>query len=60
MKRFLIERMITNASGTQVFYCDAESEDEAIQKLRSGEGDIHSHECEVISLGEPILSVQRT
>lgn len=56
MKRFLIERDITDAGGTQTFYVDAETEDEAMEKHRNGEGEIYASECEVTNLGEPVFA----
>lgn len=56
--RYLIERSVKSASGSQIFYVDATSEEEAIAKLKKGEGGIYANECEVISLGEPYICGQ--
>jgi hypothetical protein len=53
MKRFLIERPVTAAEGTQIFWVDAESEEDALEKHEAGEGGIYADVCEVQSLGEP-------
>lgn len=55
LKRFLISHDVVNASGTQVFWVDAESEDEAMAKHQAGESDMYSSEVEVTKLGEPSL-----
>ena len=49
MKRFLFSYDIESASGTQCFYVDAETLEEAKVKIEDG-GDIYSDECEVTGL----------
>ncbi|WP_298151164.1 hypothetical protein [Flavobacterium sp.] len=56
MQRYLIERTIDSASGTQVFYIDSTSEAEALRLLSAGAGNIYTNQCEVTSLGEPRIS----
>lgn len=56
IQRFLVERPVDSASGSQIFYVDATSESEAIRKHKLGEGDIYANECEVTSLGEPCVT----
>ncbi len=54
-KRFLIERPITSASGTQTFWVDADTEEEALARHEAGEGDIYTSNCEVMGLGKPAI-----
>lgn len=56
--RYLIERSVESASGSQIFYVDATSDEEAIAKHKKGEGGIYANECEVTSLGVPSISGQ--
>lgn len=56
MKRFLIETSVENASGTQTWFVDAETEDEALEKHKSGSSNQYSSDVEVTSLGEPEIS----
>jgi len=56
LKRFLIERTVTSAAGTQIFFVDANSEEEALAKHKNGDGGMYSSEVEVQSLGEPCIS----
>lgn len=53
MKRFLIERAITSAEGTQTFWVDATDEGDALARHEAGEGGIYTDNCEVQGLGEP-------
>lgn len=55
-RRFLIERQVTSAEGTQTFWVDAENEDDALAEHRAGKGGIYSDECEVQGLGEPEIA----
>ena len=55
LQRYLIERPVVSASGSQIFYVDATSEEDALEKHKSGKGDIYENECEVTSLGEPFV-----
>jgi hypothetical protein len=56
MKRFLIERSIASAEGTQTFWVDADSEEDALARHDAGEGGMYASECEVQSLGEPVVA----
>lgn len=56
MKRFLIECPITSAEGTQTFWVDADSETDAIARHDAGEGGMYASDCEVQSLGEPVVA----
>lgn len=53
MKRFLYSFDVKAASGTQVFYVDAETQEEADELIQAG-GEIYSNEVEVTDLGEPV------
>jgi hypothetical protein len=53
MKRFLFQYGVKNASGSQTFYVDAESLDEARKLLDRDGGDLYSNEVEVTDLTEP-------
>ena len=55
MRRFLFDYSITSASGTQTFYVDAETLEEATEKLKTG-GEIYAYNCEVTDLGTPEYS----
>ena len=52
MKRFLYTYSVTAASGTQTFYVDAETQEEADELIQAG-GEIYSNDVEVTDLGEP-------
>lgn len=53
MKRFLFQRSVENAGGTQTFYVDAETQEEAESIARDEGGEFYSEEVEVTALGEP-------
>lgn len=53
MKRFLFERRITEVAGTQTYYVDAETPEEALQMMRADGGTLYFEEVEVMDLGEP-------
>lgn len=60
LKRFLIDCSVKAAEGTQTFYVDAVSEEEAIVKFEDGGGEMYANEVEVMDLGEPSISGQTT
>ena len=53
IERHLIVANVDNAEGTQTWWVDAESKEDAIAKFEAGEGEIYSNEVEVIKLGDP-------
>lgn len=56
LTRYLIECMVTDAGGSQIFYVDAHSEAEAMAKYKSEGGQFYEDSAEVLSLGEPCIS----
>ena len=56
MKRFLIDTPVENAEGSQTWFVDAETEEEALEKYWSGSSDLYESNVEVMSLGEPEIS----
>lgn len=52
MKRFLLARPVTEASGTQTFWADAVDEQDALARHENGEGGMYASDCEVDQLGE--------
>lgn len=60
MKRFLIDTSVNNAEGSQVWYVDATSEAEALEKYEQGDCDLYASEVDVTSLGEPEISGETT
>lgn len=60
MKRFLFEYPVLGTHGTQVFYVDAETADDALHLLEGGGGAIYSEEIEVTDIGEPELCGETT
>jgi hypothetical protein len=60
MKRFLIETSVENAEGSQTWYVDATSEDEALKKYEQGGCDLYASNVDVTSLGEPEISGETT
>ena len=60
MKRFLIETSVENAEGSQTWYVDATSEDEALKKYEQGRCDLYASNVDVTSLGEPEISGETT
>lgn len=53
MKRYLYVAAVKQASGSQTFYIDAESQGEADERARAGDTDgIYLHEVEVTDLYE--------
>jgi hypothetical protein len=53
MKRFLFEYEVRKAEGTQIFYVDAETLQDAWRLLKTSGGEFFANEIEVISLGKP-------
>lgn len=49
-QRFLFTAQIERAEGSQTFYVDADTQEEAMAALKNGGGDIYSQEVEVVSL----------
>jgi hypothetical protein len=56
MKRFLIDTSVENAEGTQTWFVDAETEQEALDKFSSGNCDLYESNVEVTRCGEPEIS----
>ena len=56
MKRFLIDTSVENAEGTQTWFVDAETEEEALEKYKSGFCDLYESNVEVTRCGEPEIS----
>jgi hypothetical protein len=56
MKRFLIDTAVEKAEGTQTWFVDAETEQEALDKFSSGAGDLYESNVEVTRCGEPEIS----
>ncbi|AMO47585.1 Hypothetical protein AKI40_1167 [Enterobacter sp. FY-07] len=52
MKRFLFTTEVKRAEGSQTFRVDAETEEEALEILENGGGDIYAHDVEVVDIGE--------
>ncbi len=50
MKRYLFTAEIKAAAGSQTFFIDAESREEAEANLEAGGGEIYTHDVEVIDL----------
>lgn len=53
MKRFLIGVDITAAEGTQTFYVDAETEEEALEVFKKKGGEFYCEEICVMDTGSP-------
>lgn len=53
LERHLIVTSVEHAEGTQTWWVDATSSDEALAKFEAGDGEIYSNEVEVTKLGEP-------
>lgn len=53
IERHLIETSVEEAAGTQVWWVDAISKEDALLKFDAGEGEIYGSEVEVIKIGEP-------
>jgi hypothetical protein len=56
MKRFLIDTSVENAEGSQTWYVDAKTEEEALAKFKSGDCNIYESNVEVTRSGEPEIS----
>jgi hypothetical protein len=56
MKRFLIDTSVENAEGTQTWFVDAETEEEALDKFSAGGCDLYESNVEVTLCGEPEIS----
>jgi hypothetical protein len=56
MKRFLIDTSVENAEGTQTWFVDAETEQEALDKFSDGDCDLYESNVEVTRCGEPEIS----
>jgi hypothetical protein len=56
MKRFLIDTSVENAEGTQTWFVDAETEEEALDKFSAGGCDLYESNVEVTRCGEPEIS----
>lgn len=52
MKRFLFIEDVVSVSGTQTFYVDAETQEEALEILKSTGGTIYSNDYEITSYGD--------
>jgi hypothetical protein len=51
LKRFLFNYDIESASGTQTFYVDAETMEEAKERIKTG-GEVYADDCEVTELSK--------
>jgi hypothetical protein len=56
MKRFLIDTSVENAEGTQTWFVDAETEEEALDKFSAVGGDPYESNVDVTQCGEPEIS----
>lgn len=56
MKRFLIDTPVLNAEGSQTWFVDAPTEEEALAKFKEGGGDFYESSVDVTSVGEPEIS----
>jgi hypothetical protein len=56
MKRFLIDTSVENAEGTQTWFVDAETEEEALDKFSAGGCDLYESNVDVTQCGEPEIS----
>jgi hypothetical protein len=56
MKRFLIDTSVENAEGTQTWFVDAETKEEALDKFSAGGCDLYESNVEVTRCGEPEIS----
>ena len=56
MKRFLIETSVENAEGTQTWFVDAETEEEALDKFSAGGCDLYESNVDVTQCGDPEIS----
>ena len=52
MKRFLYTASVKRADGSQTFYVDAESQEDADRLIEAGGGEMYASEVEVTDLGE--------
>ena len=50
--RYFCPKEIVAASGDQVFFVEAENEDDARELFANGGGELHHSECEVTDLSE--------
>jgi hypothetical protein len=53
VKRFLFDHEVKSVHGTQTFYVDADSLEEARALMASSGGTFYAQEIEVTDLGEP-------
>jgi hypothetical protein len=56
MKRFLIDTSVENAEGTQTWFVDAETEEEALDKFSAGGCDLYESNVDVTQCGDPEIS----
>jgi hypothetical protein len=56
MKRFLIDTLVENAEGTQTWFVDAETEEEALDKFSAGGCDLYESNVDVTQCGDPEIS----
>ena len=56
MKRFLIDTSVENAEGTQTWFVDAETEEDALDKFSAGGCDLYESNVDVTQCGEPEIS----
>lgn len=55
LKRFLIDCDVTSVEGTQTWWVDAYSEDEALEKFKTDGGEIYAEEIGVMDCGKPYI-----
>jgi hypothetical protein len=60
MRRFLFSYVVESASGSQTFYVDAETPEDALALLKTEGGELYRHEVEVTDLSEPEPSGETT
>lgn len=56
MKRFLIDTSVLNAEGSQTWFVDAPTDEEALAKFKAVGADLYESHVEVTSLDEPEIS----
>jgi hypothetical protein len=49
--KFYADRDVAAAEGTQTYWVEADTEEEAMEKFESGQGDLSSNDVEVLELG---------
>ena len=60
LKRFLIGTSVENAEGSQIWYVDAATEEDALRIFNEGGADIYASEVEVTATGTPYIDGHTT